>query len=537
MKKVITLLITVLSFSSFSQEITIYSDNFEGVSSFAYQYYPVTSVNQWTIAECAGNAGSTGSKAMYVTNGVNDIACGDKYEYAAAPPSTQQKVVAYLSVDGRCSNTHTISFDYKLDLNNTSNVAEIVYSLNGSFWFVIDTLDNATNWTSATFNVGPAVNNANFFIGFRLTYNSTADAGTPLAIDNFVLKGKTSTANIEDDEIAVCSQTTILVNADINAGTGTWTIESSPSPLTSLTQTNSNNTALNNLGYGTTILAWTVVSPDCGNTSDTIRIINSQMPSVANVQDTVYACAANQLNLTTAIPYSGTGTWSSSNGIVFDDINSAIATATSIPNGWSKIIWTVSSVGCPSNADTMNVFKTGDQSIYTKDTTICFGNDISVLVTTTPVDSMQTVNWIFAEGTALSTVVGQDSLELTGLSMGKTTLIYEVKHSLCPKETDTLRIVITPCEDFEPVFPTVITPNGDGKNDLFVVQNLEIIYPNCQMTIFNRYGSVVFESTGYTSAWDGTFKGEKLPMGAYFFKLELNDGSGKVYSGPISLIH
>ena len=57
------------------------------------------------------------------------------------------------------------------------------------------------------------------------------------------------------------------------------------------------------------------------------------------------------------------------------------------------------------------------------------------------------------------------------------------------------------------------------------------------MTIYNRYGSVVFESTGYTTPWDGTFKGEKLPMGTYYFKLELNDASNKVYKGPISVIH
>ncbi len=57
------------------------------------------------------------------------------------------------------------------------------------------------------------------------------------------------------------------------------------------------------------------------------------------------------------------------------------------------------------------------------------------------------------------------------------------------------------------------------------------------MTIFNRWGSVVFESVGYADPWNGTFNGEKLPMGTYFFKLELNDEENQHYNGPISIIH
>ena len=65
--------------------------------------------------------------------------------------------------------------------------------------------------------------------------------------------------------------------------------------------------------------------------------------------------------------------------------------------------------------------------------------------------------------------------------------------------------------------------SSKGKNDLFIIHNLEKVYPKCQMTIFNRHGSIVYESPGYTTPWDGTFKGEKLPMGTYFFKLKFGE--------------
>ena len=87
------------------------------------------------------------------------------------------------------------------------------------------------------------------------------------------------------------------------------------------------------------------------------------------------------------------------------------------------------------------------------------------------------------------------------------------------------------------IFPTVITPNFDGRNDLFVIQYLELIYPDCHVTIFNRWGSVVYESVGYADPWDGTnLNGEALPLGTYFYRIELNDDEGTVYNGDISII-
>ena len=92
------------------------------------------------------------------------------------------------------------------------------------------------------------------------------------------------------------------------------------------------------------------------------------------------------------------------------------------------------------------------------------------------------------------------------------------------------------CDGFTPEFPTVITPNLDGKNDIFVIDYLDQLYPECRVTVFNRWGSVVYESVGYEDPWNGTFKGEELPMGTYFYKIELNDDKATVYNGTISII-
>jgi gliding motility-associated-like protein len=82
----------------------------------------------------------------------------------------------------------------------------------------------------------------------------------------------------------------------------------------------------------------------------------------------------------------------------------------------------------------------------------------------------------------------------------------------------------------------VFTPNSDGENDIFVINSLEKVYPDLRVTIFNRWGNMVFESIGYDEPWNGTRKSEELPAGVYFYKLELMDGENSVLNGSISLI-
>ncbi|OWY25080.1 tandem-95 repeat protein [Sphingobacteriales bacterium UPWRP_1] len=74
-----------------------------------------------------------------------------------------------------------------------------------------------------------------------------------------------------------------------------------------------------------------------------------------------------------------------------------------------------------------------------------------------------------------------------------------------------------------------ISPNGDGKNDYFVIENLDCNgYESNELVIFNRWGNVVFEAENYGAAnwWDGTFKdsGNIVPDGTYFYILTTNTG-------------
>jgi gliding motility-associated-like protein len=66
------------------------------------------------------------------------------------------------------------------------------------------------------------------------------------------------------------------------------------------------------------------------------------------------------------------------------------------------------------------------------------------------------------------------------------------------------------------------SPNGDGVNDNWYIKNIEN-YPKAEISVYSRYGQRVFKSTGYSSPWDGTENGKKLPAGTYYYIIDLKD--------------
>lgn len=70
--------------------------------------------------------------------------------------------------------------------------------------------------------------------------------------------------------------------------------------------------------------------------------------------------------------------------------------------------------------------------------------------------------------------------------------------------------------------PNVFSPNGDGLNDFFTIYNIDK-FPNNTVEVYNRWGKLVFEETGYNNTWKGTSKGGKdLSDGTYYYIVILN---------------
>jgi gliding motility-associated-like protein len=94
-----------------------------------------------------------------------------------------------------------------------------------------------------------------------------------------------------------------------------------------------------------------------------------------------------------------------------------------------------------------------------------------------------------------------------------------VSEAGCGIATDDLRVTI-----FQDIYiPSAFSPNKDGLNDTWRINALAAI-PNAKVTVYNRYGKVIFETTGNSKQWDGTYKGRPQPTGAYTYLVELNNG-------------
>ena len=91
------------------------------------------------------------------------------------------------------------------------------------------------------------------------------------------------------------------------------------------------------------------------------------------------------------------------------------------------------------------------------------------------------------------------------------------------------------------VIPDGFSPNGDNVNDTFDVDNLDILYPNFEMEIYNRYGSIVYKGNASTPRFNGKSNQPRsigsgdLPVGVYFYIFNFNDDSTKPKQGRLYL--
>ena len=110
-----------------------------------------------------------------------------------------------------------------------------------------------------------------------------------------------------------------------------------------------------------------------------------------------------------------------------------------------------------------------------------------------------------------------------------------VSDKLNCKDSSAITIGEDVCPDI--VVHDVITPNGDGINDTWIIEGIGN-YPDNNITIFDKWGDKVYEQSGYKNDWKGQGVGsEILPGGTYFYIVKLNEanhsGGENTFKGSI----
>ncbi|MDB5247985.1 MAG: hypothetical protein JWQ40_2379, partial [Segetibacter sp.] len=171
--------------------------------------------------------------------------------------------------------------------------------------------------------------------------------------------------------------------------------------------------------------------------------------------------------------------------------------------------------GC-SNSDTINIS-------YANSPVVDLGNG-GVICPNSPViidPQLSNVSYLWQDGstgpTYTVTAPGVYSLTATNFC-GPTTASVEFKEGLC-------RLLI----------PGAFTPNSDGLNDLFRVKYTEFIR-TFRLTVFNRWGLKVFETTDPSRGWNGKYKNRDQEPGSYVWVITYTDLGGKTENAKGSVL-
>ena len=89
------------------------------------------------------------------------------------------------------------------------------------------------------------------------------------------------------------------------------------------------------------------------------------------------------------------------------------------------------------------------------------------------------------------------------------------------------------------IIPSAFTPNGDEINDFWEINDIDLIYPNNIVQVFNRWGNKIYESKkgSYEQMpWNGEINGTPLPLATYYYIINYNDQSIKSSNGIVSIL-
>jgi len=372
---------------------------------------------------------------------------------------------------------------------------------------------------------------------------STSDATTIVVFDQ-----TQGSANAGPDQ-SFCtpvSSTTLAGSAVSFPATGIWVFISGTGTIADPTSPTS---TISGLGVGVITLRWQVDNGPCSNgqTMDemTITIYDGTAQPAAAGPDQSYCTPINDpvSMLASAPVVPATGTWSVISGAgTFTEPDQPFTTVTGLGLGTNVFLWTVDNGACGSTSDEMTI-AVFDSSVPPADAGLSqqFCQDISsTLLDAVPATSTATGAWSLLAGSGTITAPGNPATEVTGLALGYNWFTWTVDNGTCGITSDTMYVYIKDCLTI--TIPNAFSPNGDGVNDDVQIINIES-YPDNEFTIFNRWGSKVFEAAPYTNgvgqAWDGTSQfgaafGEKLPESTYYYILDLGNGTD-AYTGYIYL--
>lgn len=380
-------------------------------------------------------------------------------------------------------------------------------------------------------------NGSDFDLGFHtLEFQAVDDNGNFMncSFEIEVIQGPSEPDAGVDIELCNIFDTSLNANSPA-FGTGEWIrLSGNGTPV----DTYDPNTAVNGLSVGDNVFVWSISLGQCPPRNDTVVITVYEPPTQPDLLE-VYETCDDTIRLEGNEALVGNGYWEIISGnATIADTTVNISNIFLPTNDTTQLVWHIENGACGTLSDTATYIH------YENDLVAYAGPDLSFCDTASTVrlqaDSTQQGYGVWSVISGVGGV-SEDSLYnavITNMNRDALTVYqWSVTHPNCGVTTDRVTAEVYSCVPFDFDIPTGFTPDNDGVNDTWNIPQLDKYYPNCSVTIVNRWGNMVYESTnGYDDPWDGRYNGNLLPVGSYYFVIDFNVDGQEPLTGTVTLI-
>jgi gliding motility-associated-like protein len=363
----------------------------------------------------------------------------------------------------------------------------------------------------------------------------TVNGCTSVAGTTTVAINEPPSADAGPDQLVCISATAIQLAGKVTGGTSTGIWKSSGSGTFSPANNDLNASYIPSAQDKTkgdvTLTLSSTSKDDCAISTSDMQIVFGLLPA-ADAGPDKQVCAqdpAVPLNGKLFVP--GGARWSTSGSGSFNP-SAGQLDAAYIPSPQDIALGSVTLTLLATDADPVCYEPTDQLQIsFIPPPTVNAGNIRYVLkdrtITLNPVVSDQNVQYLWSPNIGISNITVKNPV-ITGDR--DRTYVLQVTDSRGCISRDAVFIKVSP----ELTVPNTFTPNGDGINDFWEIRGL-IAYQEAVIDIFNRYGTKLYHSLGYSTPWDGTFNGQALSPGTYYYIINTKVNN-QILSGPVTIL-
>lgn len=524
---------------------------------------------QWTVNGVANTADTlqtiavvdTGSYSVLVTN-TSGCTGTDSYQISVVDVPVlsgftnltlcaNQALPTFDAANGTTNGNTTYQwYENGVAISGATNSVYAVTNTNGGTYSVVaNNGNNCTDSTSVTITVvqqlDVTINNLAICAGTTANLQSTSpNSGVTYSwyLNGNLLPGETGTAI----SVNQGGNYQVIITAGTCSDTSNATVDAIAVPTATLSNINQcDNYPLLDPGYvgnANTTYAWTFGGSSTGGNTPTLQTTaangnGTYAVTITNTLNGVNCTATANMNLVVGVTPTNvvvTGsdticTATAGGSTVTLAVNPTGATAYQWSVGGNLIVGANDSTYTTSTSGIYTVEVTGTNNCKTSESgTVIIGVNPVAIIQDNSDGKQDSVLFCQGQGVPLLSVVNPEqgfTYSWSFDNISGTDSLFEVN------AIGTYNVVVTDAEGCtaddeilvvngacDIIQYNVITPNGDGKNDVFEFGGL-LEYPTRKLTIYNRWGNEVYSSDKYNNDWNGG----DLAAGTYFYVLELNN--------------